>query len=1326
MRWLVLVPVATALLDEVCVRGVEMASEASLILGNLTRCGVGSLLVARELSLAPPPLDEAAAAAVMKADALVIRGLSEAAHLAAAYGRLLRGGANVIVPEASGPVSGFEYVNASRGFAWFRRRKRRRAELEIVRPADGEVFAFEEMAATIRVSVRVPADVVRWLPLPRLRVAADPAAAYPVQVPLEDEGVVVVELTLNNVPAGSHLITATLAYGDGRAVPDAAATAMIDVVPADLLHKVGTNNLTLGCARAGRPAERPAERPAPTRIPERRPLRIALADVLPTAGVDGQRRVWIQRSEHWARSFSEVSYLLLYDDVVPPLRDDAPFRRAIAEAGVRATSVAAPWRGSRSDDPAGAASACARGSENAAGRAWIGFLKSVDVLFTHAAPGGDAAAARLACLGRLAAIAGVGARLVDLPTVPSPDMLTTWGAWADAFVVPSHYAAAATARALEHAGARTTPAVVVLQPGVDDRWFDAGRRRRRLGRRRNKSKKVAVWVGRLDADKSPLLFVRACAILGDAECVAIGDGPLRAPLAARAGPKTRFVGSLTDGLADVVADADVLVSTSVFPETFGLAPLEAAAAGVAVVAFGVAGTAEHLCEGVNALFPRAPTPAAIADAMRELFDDPPRARALGAAGALGAASHFGAKQAADRAAMFIRRTHAALTANDARCRRADRQNTTRCAAPILSPVYDDDDKTLFDLKTLLLLPSYPEVARAVASLEFHQPTPVQAAAVPVALGGEDCVVHAPTGSGKTLAYLVPLLAAVSAERQSAQAAVIVPSRELGLQVARVARRLARKLEGERPVRVMSLLEGSRLRRQRAWAWAEPPQVVVGNARQVRDMAAMGGLKCARFRVVAVDEVDLFFDRDRASDRKALHSFFGDHQARQTIFASATVDQPRHFLKKLASLRWCASGSTPTYVAPRGAALPATLDHYAVRCDDPAKRLVVARRLLRHFFEGVPGILFVDDSRPVAAIRAALGRDGHRVALLDPNDNLDQRARALDDFRNAQVDLLVATDLAARGIDVPRIDFVLNLDFPPDAFHYQHRAGRAARCGRPGAALTIVQDNQRFALDRIANITRDMNHHHGREAGSSTSSFSHGHSHEHSSHPGTYEARATGSPAAWSTRNWERRAFTVGIGGPVGSGKTALVLRLCETLRDAVSLGVVTNDIFTREDAEFLTRKGALPAGRVKAVETGGCPHAAIREDVSANLEALEILTQSEAKPVLLLCESGGDNLAANFSSELADLTLYVIDVAGGDKVPRKGGPGITQSDVLVINKIDLAEAVGADLEVMRRDALKMRGPDAPTLFTSVKHHDGVSDVVQEVLHAWSHATGGSL
>jgi len=200
------------------------------------------------------------------------------------------------------------------------------------------------------------------------------------------------------------------------------------------------------------------------------------------------------------------------------------------------------------------------------------------------------------------------------------------------------------------------------------------------------------------------------------------------------------------------------------------------------------------------------------------------------------------------------------------------------------------------------------------------------------------------------------------------------------------------------------------------------------------------------------------------------------------------------------------------------------------------------------------------------------------------------------------------------------------------------------------------------------------------------------------------------------RDYTARAFTVGVGGPVGSGKTALLLALCRTLRDRVRLGVVTNDIFTREDAEFLQRHDALPAGRIRAVETGGCPHAAIREDISHNLVALERLMEDES-PELLFLESGGDNLAAQFSRELVDYTIYVIDVAGGDKVPRKGGPGITQSDLLVVNKTDLAPHVGADLDVMARDAARMRG-QGPTVFAQCTRGVGIEAIVDHVLDAW--------
>jgi urease accessory protein len=186
---------------------------------------------------------------------------------------------------------------------------------------------------------------------------------------------------------------------------------------------------------------------------------------------------------------------------------------------------------------------------------------------------------------------------------------------------------------------------------------------------------------------------------------------------------------------------------------------------------------------------------------------------------------------------------------------------------------------------------------------------------------------------------------------------------------------------------------------------------------------------------------------------------------------------------------------------------------------------------------------------------------------------------------------------------------------------------------------------------------------------------------------------------------------VGIGGPVGSGKTALTLALCRRLRDRFNIAVVTNDIYTEEDAQFLVRNEALAPERIIGVETGGCPHTAIREDASINLEAVERLNRRFTGLDLILIESGGDNLAATFSPELSDLTLYVIDVAAGDKIPRKGGPGIVKSDLLVINKIDLAPMVGASLEVMERDAKKMRGA-RPFVFSNLKTGQGLEEIVR--------------
>ena len=200
---------------------------------------------------------------------------------------------------------------------------------------------------------------------------------------------------------------------------------------------------------------------------------------------------------------------------------------------------------------------------------------------------------------------------------------------------------------------------------------------------------------------------------------------------------------------------------------------------------------------------------------------------------------------------------------------------------------------------------------------------------------------------------------------------------------------------------------------------------------------------------------------------------------------------------------------------------------------------------------------------------------------------------------------------------------------------------------------------------------------------------------------------------------------LGIAGPVGSGKTALVEALCRRLREQLQLAVVTNDIYTQEDAQFLTRAGALEPARIRGVETGGCPHTAIREDCSINRAAVADLEAQFPGLDLVLVESGGDNLAASFSPELVDLCIYVIDVAAGDKIPRKGGPGITRSDLLVINKIDLAPLVGADLAVMERDTLRMRG-DCPWCFTNLHSGEGLDRVVEFVLQQLPNGTASSM
>jgi len=234
----------------------------------------------------------------------------------------------------------------------------------------------------------------------------------------------------------------------------------------------------------------------------------------------------------------------------------------------------------------------------------------------------------------------------------------------------------------------------------------------------------------------------------------------------------------------------------------------------------------------------------------------------------------------------------------------------------------------------------------------------------------------------------------------------------------------------------------------------------------------------------------------------------------------------------------------------------------------------------------------------------------------------------------------------------------------------------------------------------------------------------GHQHDHSADEGVL-ARDGGIDARPGRPVRPGRPLRIGIGGPVGTGKTALVWRLCEALRDRRSLAVITNDIYTLEDAQFLTRQAALPPDRIVGVETGGCPHSAIRDDPSLNFEAIRDLETRHPDLDLILIESGGDNLSATFSPELADASVFVIDVSGGDKIPRKGGPGTSRSDLLVINKTDLAPLIGADLDVMARDSKRMRG-DGPFLFAQVTHGVGVDQIAAHILGALSNVAQRSF
>lgn len=270
------------------------------------------------------------------------------------------------------------------------------------------------------------------------------------------------------------------------------------------------------------------------------------------------------------------------------------------------------------------------------------------------------------------------------------------------------------------------------------------------------------------------------------------------------------------------------------------------------------------------------------------------------------------------------------------------------------------------------------------------------------------------------------------------------------------------------------------------------------------------------------------------------------------------------------------------------------------------------------------------------------------------------------------------------------------------------------CDNHGNHETIHHDHDHDHNHSTNHHDHDHNHAGSNQDNVRDQNHNHGHSHEILESPGQFEDRTRARK-----RKYNSRAFCVGIGGPVGSGKTALMLGLCLGLRDKYNLCAVTNDIFTREDGEFLIKHGALPSDRIAAVETGGCPHAAIREDITANLIACEELTAKHNCNLILL-ESGGDNLAADFSRELADYTIYVIDTSGGDKIPRKGGPGITQSDLLIINKTDLSEAVGASLEVMERDSKLMRN-EGPFIFAQVKHGVGVCEIIQHIETAFKNS-----
>ena len=363
-----------------------------------------------------------------------------------------------------------------------------------------------------------------------------------------------------------------------------------------------------------------------------------------------------------------------------------------------------------------------------------------------------------------------------------------------------------------------------------------------------------------------------------------------------------------------------------------------------------------------------------------------------------------------------------------------------------------------DWEQLGLQPTTAQAARQLGP-EFQSPTPAQASAIPsIVQDDSDALIHARTGSGKTLAYLLPLIERIDSSRQATQACIVVPTRELGLQVAKVLRRLTKGT-------VMSLLDGSSLKRQRTWAWAEPPHCVVGNPTPLRRMADEAGLKSLdACSYVVVDEVDSFLDDDER--RESLHRLLNDHLPRQrsTVFATASVDAPQRLPGDLLRRRWA---TRPVQYLSSERGMP-TIQHTLVLCPKPEARLAV----LRQFLKGVhvPTVVFFDAKRLtlLPKIAAALKQDNLRVDVLNEADDLESRSSAFESFVGGETDVLLTTDLAARGLDAPRTSLVVNFDVPRTATDYLHRAGRTARLGRNGAVLTICEENERFVVERFGN------------------------------------------------------------------------------------------------------------------------------------------------------------------------------------------------------------------------------------------------------------------